>query len=171
VQLLTEFPDAQCLAQIMAPATGHASAVDSEPYAIHQLGLLGQGVIFRPNTPRICAPTRCKVALVSPDRRVWVLAMPGRMRLRLEIDTQSASMLPLAHAAAQPGDVCDAGSPLCTLTPGCMQHQPRLVLTLSAPEGTVALLPHYGRAMVTQDAILSIFPWVEPTEPEQEETL
>ncbi|MGX5914207.1 PTS glucose transporter subunit IIA [Aliidiomarina sp. Khilg15.8] len=169
MHLLSELPAEPRLAQIMAPATGRVSPLDNEPYAIHQLGLLGQGVIYTPNTSRLCAPTRCKIVQVSPDRRIWLLAMPGHLRLRLEVTTQTTCPLPLVNASAKAGDVCDAGTPLCVLTTQCMQHQPQLILTLTAKNAAIALLPHYGRAMVAQDAILSIYPWVEPSAQEQEE--
>lgn len=171
VHLLSEFPAEPRLAQIMAPATGRVSPVDNAPYAIHQLGLLGHGVICTPNTSRLCAPARCRIMQVSPDRRIWVLAMPGKLKLRLEINTQAPCPLPLANASASVGDVCDSGTPLCVLTTQCMQHQPQLVLTVSANNADIALLPHYGKAMVAQDAILSIYPWVEPSTQQQEETL
>lgn len=171
MHLLTEFPTEPSLAQIMAPVTGRVSPIDDEPYAIHQLALLGQGVVCTPNTPRVHAPARCKITQVSPDRRIWVMAIPGRLRLRLEIVTQTPCPLPLALSHARVGDVCDTGTPVCVLSAQCMQHQPRLILTVTAPDAETGLLPHYGRAMVTQDAILSIYPWAEPIASEQEETL
>lgn len=171
MHLLTELPTEPSLVQIMAPVTGRVSPIESELSAIHQLALLGKGVICTPNTPRICAPARCKITQVSPDRRVWTMAIPGRLRLRFEIVTHTMCPLPLALSNAKVGDVCDTGTPVCVLSAQCMQHQPKLILTVTAADAEIGLLPHYGRAMVTQDAILSIYPWVEPTAPEKEETL
>ncbi|RUO25747.1 hypothetical protein CWE09_03175 [Aliidiomarina minuta] len=158
MQLITQPPtDQQPMLRLMAPVSGHCSALQQLPHALFQILAFGQGFVMQPGTQRFLAPATCKIKQISADRTLWQLQLPNTINCRIELLMPRHLELPLAHSEASVGQLLQAGDPLFVLTAETMRNAPLIAITFTSKDPDISIQVHYGKVIAAQDTVLSFF--------------
>lgn len=163
------------LFDLQAVVHGTAYPLSLSPDAIDRMHIHGIGVFQHPRTERLFTPCRCKLMRVSPDRSVWVFALPHELRLRIEIRTDDP--IPYAFAVTQPGTLLEQGAEFAQLNPQLTGSDTMVITTVRqviSPGNSIECLasPISGKMSAIEDTIIRLYtlPIASPHQPEAQPT-